>query len=79
MSELVIQARELINAAGAAIAAATREPPSANMAMLARIIVSEAQKQRPHSRLLQSINLHGDSLDLNDINVAMNIIVRTLG
>jgi len=79
LAELVMQARELITVASAAIAASTRELPSANIAILARIIVSEAQKQRPHSLLLESIDLHGDSLDWNDINAAMNVIVRTLG
>jgi hypothetical protein len=78
MSELKNQARGLINAASKAIAASRREPPSTATAMLARKIVSEAQKQRPHSLLLQSIDLHGDSLDWNDINVAMNVIVRNL-
>jgi hypothetical protein len=78
MSELVTQARGLINAASAAIATSKREPPSTTTAMLARKIVSEAKKQRPHSLLLQSIELHGDSLDWNDINVAMNVIVRIL-
>ena len=79
MSELVSQARGLINAAGEAIAASTKEPPPATTAMLARTIVSEAQKQRPHSLLLQSIDFDGDSLDWNDIKVAMNVILRTLG
>jgi len=79
MSELVAEAHRLINAASAAIAASTREPPSATTAMLARIILSEAKKQRPNNLLLQSIDLHGDSLDWNDINVAMNVILRTLG
>ncbi len=79
MSELVNQARGLINAASAAIAASRREPPSTATAMLARKIVSKAQKQRPHSLLLQSIDLHGDSLDWNDINVAMNVVLRALG
>jgi len=78
LPELVTQARGLINAASAAIAASRREPPSTATARLARKIVSEAQKQRPHSPLLQSIDLHGDSLDWNDINVAMNVIVRIL-
>ena len=78
MPELVTQARGLINAASVAIAASRREPASTATAMLVRKIVSEAQKQRPHSRLLQSIDLQGDSLDWNDINVAMNVVVRTL-
>ena len=79
MSELVSQARGLINAANRAIVASTREPPSANTAMLARIVVSEATKQRPHSLLLQSIDMDGDSLDWNHINAAMKVVVRTLG
>jgi hypothetical protein len=79
LPELVTQARGLINAASAAIAASRREPPSTATAMLARKIVSEARKQRPHSLLLQSLDLHGDILDWNDINVAMNLILRALG
>ena len=79
MSELVAEAHRLLDAASAAITASTREPPSTTTAMLARKIVSEAKKQRPHSLLLQSIDLHGDTLDWNDINVAMNVILRTLG
>ena len=79
MSELVNQAHELINAASKAIAASTREPPSATTAMLARIIVSEAQKRRPHNLLLQSIDLVGKVPDWNDIKAAMKVVVRTLG
>jgi hypothetical protein len=79
LSELVMQARGLINAANRAIAASRREPPSATTAMLARIIVSEAQKQHPHDLLLQSIDLEGDSLDWDQINAAMKVVVRTLG
>ena len=79
MPGLVKQARELINAASTAIAASTREPPSATTAMLARIVVSEAKKRRPNNQLLQSIDLDSNSPDWNDINVAMNVIMRTLG
>jgi hypothetical protein len=79
MSELVNQARGLINAASAAIAASTREPPSFTTAMLARIIVNEAKKQRPHNLLLQSIDLDGDSLDWGHLDAAMKVVVRTLG
>jgi hypothetical protein len=79
MSELVNQARGLINAASAAIAASRREPPSTTSTLLARIIVTEAKKQRPHSLLLQSIDLDGDSLDWNHITAAMKVVVRTLG
>jgi hypothetical protein len=79
LSELVTQARGLIAAASKAIAASTREPPSATTAMLARIIVSEAKKQRPNNRLLQSIALDGDSLNWDHVNAAMKIVVRTLG
>jgi hypothetical protein len=52
MSELVAEAHRLINAASAAIAASTREPPSAATAMLARKIVSGARKECPHNLLL---------------------------
>ena len=79
MPELVNEARGLIKAASAAIAASTREPPSATTAMLARIIVSEAKKQRPDNLLLQSIDLDGKVPDWNDINTAMKVVVRTLG
>jgi hypothetical protein len=79
LSELVNQARGLINAAGEAIAASTKEPPSATTAMLARIIVSEAKKQHPNNLLLQSIDLDRNSLDWNDIRAAMKVVVRTLG
>ena len=79
LPELVTQARGLINAASEAIAASTREPPSPTTAMLARIIVSEAQKQRPDNLLLQSIDLDGDSLDWNEIRTAMKVVARTLG
>ena len=79
LSELVMQARGLINAASRAIAASTSEPPSAATAMLARIIVSEAQKQRPHNLLLQRIDLDGMVPDWNDIRTAMKVVVRTLG
>jgi hypothetical protein len=78
LSELVTQARGLINAANGAIAASRREPPSNATAMLARIIVGEAKKQRPHSLLLQSIDLDGDSLDWNDVRTAMKVVIRTL-
>jgi hypothetical protein len=79
LSELVNQARELINAASRAIVASPREALSPATAMLARIIVSEAKKQRPHSLLLQSIDLDGDSLDWGHINAAMKVVLRTLG
>jgi hypothetical protein len=79
MSELVNQARGLINAASAAIAASRREPPSTASSLLAGLIVNQAQKQRPHNLLLQSIDLDGDSLDWNHINAAMKVVVRTLG
>ena len=78
MSELVNQARGLINAASAAIAASTRQPPSSTSALLARIIVSEAKKQRPNDAAIQSIELEETIPAWNDINVAMNVIVRTL-
>jgi hypothetical protein len=79
LSELIDQARGLINAASAAITAPTREPPSSATAMLARIIVSEAKKLHPHNLLLQSIDLDVDSLDWIDISTAMKVVVRTLG
>ncbi len=78
MSELVAEAHRLLNAASAAIAASTREPPSTSTAMLARIIVTEAKKQRPHDTAIQSIDLEGNILDWNEINAAMNVIVRAL-
>ncbi len=78
MSELVNQARGLINAASAAIAASTRQPPSTASALLARIILTEAKKQRPNDPAIQSINLEENIPAWNDINVAMNVIVRTL-
>jgi hypothetical protein len=78
LAELVSQARELINTASGAIAASKREPPSATTAMLARIIVSEAQKLRPRNLLLQSIDLDEDGLDWDHINAAMKVVVRTL-
>jgi len=46
--------------------------------MLARIILSEAKKQRPNDATIQSIDLEGNIPAWNDINVAMNVIVRTL-
>ena len=79
MSELVNQARGLIHTAGEAIAASTKEPPSAATAMLARIILSEAKKQRPNSSLLQSIDLDAKVPDWNDIRTAMNVVVMILG
>jgi len=79
MSELVAEAHRLLNAASAAITALTREPPSLTTAMLARIIVSEAQKQRPNNLFLQSIDLDWNSLDWNDVRAAMKVVVRTLG
>ena len=78
LPQLVSQARELINAASAAIAASTSEPPSATTAMLARIIVSEAKKRRPQNLLIQSIDLDGVP-DWNDVRAAMKVVVRTLG
>ena len=79
MSELVNQARRLINAANAAIAASRREPPSTASSLLARIIVNQAKKQRPNDAAIQSIDLEGNIPAWNDINVAMNVVVRTLG
>ena len=79
MSDLVTQAHGLINAASAAIAASTREPPSTTSSLLARIIVNEAKKQHPDDAAIQSIDLEKNIPDWNDINVAMNVIVRTLG
>jgi hypothetical protein len=78
MSELVAEAHRLINAASAAIAASTRQPPSATTAMLARMILSEAKKQRPDDAAIQDIDLDGNP-DWNDISVAMSVVVRTLG
>jgi hypothetical protein len=78
MSELVNQARGLINAASAAIAASRREPPSTASSLLAGLIVNEAKKQRPNDAAIQSIDLEGNNRAWNDINVAMNVIVRTL-
>jgi len=78
MSELVDQARGLINAASAAIAASTRQPPSSTSTLFARIIVSEAKKQRPNDAAIQSIELEETIPAWNDINVAMNVIVRIL-
>ncbi len=79
MSELVNQARGLIKTAGEAIAASTKEPPSATTAMLARIIVSEAKKRHPNNLLLQSIDLDEKIPDWNDISAAMSVVVRVLG
>ena len=79
MSELVAEAHRLINAASAAIAASTREPPSASTAMPARIIVSEAKKRRPQNLLIQSIDLDAKAPDWNDVRAAMKVVVRTLG
>jgi len=79
LSDLVNQARGLINAASAAITASTREPPSTATAMLARIIVSEAKKHRPDDPLLQSIDLDAKIPDWNDIRAAMKVVERTLG
>ena len=78
MSELVTQAHGLIKAASAAIAASRKEP-SASLTLLARMIVSEAKKQRPNDSAIQSINLEGNIPDWNDISAAMNVIVKTLG
>ncbi len=78
MSELVTQARGLINAAGVAIAASTRQPPSATSALLARFIVTEAKRQRPNDAAIQGIDLEGNIPAWNDINAAMDAIVRTL-
>jgi hypothetical protein len=78
MSELVTQARQLINAASAAIAASRKEP-SPYLTMLARIIVSETKKQRPDDAAIQSIDFEGKNPDWNDISAAMSAIVKTLG
>jgi hypothetical protein len=78
MSELVTQARGLINAASAAIAASTRQPPSTTSALLARFIATEAKRQRPNDAAIQSIDLEENIPAWSDINVAMNVIVRTL-
>jgi hypothetical protein len=78
MSELVNQARGLINAASVAIAASTRQPPSTTSTLLARIIVTEAKKLRPNDAAIQSIRLEENIPAWNDINVAMNVIVSTL-
>ena len=78
LSELVMQARGLINAASAAIAASTRKPPSTASSLLAGLIVNEAKKQRPNDASIQSIELEENIPAWNDINVAMNVIVRTL-
>ncbi len=77
MSELVTQAHGLINAACAGIAASRNEPP-ASLTLLARMIVSEAKKQRPDDVAIQSIDLEGKSPDWNEISTAMNVIVKTL-
>jgi hypothetical protein len=45
---------------------------------LAGLIVNEAKKQRPNDAAIQSIDLEGNNRAWNDINVAMNVIVRTL-
>jgi len=74
-----MQARGLINAASAAIAASTRQPPSTTSAPLARFIVAEAKRQRPNDAVIQLIDLEGNIPAWNDINVAMNVVVRTLG
>ena len=47
--------------------------------MLARIIVSEAKKQRPDNLLLQSIDLDAKIPDWNDIRAAMKVVLRALG
>ena len=78
LPELVKQARGLITAASAAIAASTRQPPSTTSTLLARIIVTEAKKQRPNDAAIQSIDLEENIPAWNDINVAMNVIVRIL-
>jgi hypothetical protein len=77
MSELVTQAHGLINAASAAIAASRREPPP-TLTLLARMIVSEAKRQRADDAAIQGIDLEKNIPAWNDINVAMNVIVRTL-
>ncbi len=79
LPELVTQARGLINAASAAIASSRREPPSTATAVLARKIVSEAQKQRPNDAAIQTIDLEGNIPDWNDISTAMKVIVKALG
>jgi hypothetical protein len=78
MSELVNQARGLISAASAAIAAPTRKSPSITTVVSARIIVSEAKKKRPNDAAIQSIDLEGNIPDWNEISAAMNVIVKTL-
>jgi hypothetical protein len=78
MSELVTQAHGLINAASVAIAASRKEPP-ASLTPFARMIVSEAKKQRPDGAEIQSIDLQGKIPDWNEIIAAMNVGVRTLG
>ena len=78
MSELVNQARGLINAASAAIAASWKEP-SPYLTLLARIIVSEAKRRRPDDATIQSIDLEGHNPDYNEISAAMDVIVKALG
>ncbi len=78
LPELVTQARGLINAASAAIAASRKEPP-ATLSLLARMIVSEAKKRRPQNLLIQSIDLDAKVPDWNDVRAAMKVVVRTLG
>ncbi len=78
MSELVNQARGLIDAASAAIASTKREPPSTGSTLLARLIVNEAKRQRPNDAAIRGIDLEGNIPAWNDINVAMNVVVRTL-
>ncbi len=78
MSELVNQARGLINAASAAIAASRRVPPSTASTLLAGLIVNEAKKQRPNNLLLQCIDFDGDCPEWYHIRAAMKVVVRTL-
>ena len=77
MSDLVTQARGLINAAGAAMAASWKEP-SPYSTLLAGIIVSEAKKQRPDDAVIQSIDLEGNNPDWKEISAAMSVIVKAL-
>jgi hypothetical protein len=78
ISELVTQAHGLINAACAGIAASRNEPP-ASLTLLARMIVSEAKKQRPDDAAIQSIDLEGQIPDWNEVSAAMNIVVKAFG
>ena len=78
MSELVEQARGLIDAAAAASAVSRKEPP-ASLTLLARMIVSEAKKRCPNDAAIQSVDLEANIPDWNVISAAMNVIVKILG